>query len=663
MGWFDQDSDSDEEARSKQRPLETFESVAPHCPLGVDTAFTGNTKEDEDPLDSFMKSLSSTSAAAESKLKNRLDMDNEDEATAHWRDSKTGSEAVIESDLNTTKATNRDYLDGHHTSSDTASMRYSYESISAKAALAQTFHKVGDGPQKPRVETSWKDDDAHEGDSFKRTIDPLESVNHSCVTYESFRKTFHEPKNSVAGSSWRKENEVSCTVDMDPIQSFDQYGPKETLGNGIFATEILSYLSKNGFRDATTVQAQALPVALAGRDLIVTSHTGSGKTLAYILPLVVHVLDQPHIVPNKDGPIGIVLTPTRELAKQVHLVATKVLHVVGGKVCAVTGGTGTYEMSKELKKGCELIVSTPGRFIDMVKRKATNCQRITFCVLDEADKMLEMGFFDQCTSILSNVRPDRQTLMFSATFGKKVERAARGWLQNPIRIAVGRTGSSSEHVDQHIIVLPSHDSKLAWLIEMLPILANVGKMIIFVASRDECDSVARRISGKGIAVDSIHGDRHQSDRNAAIASLRKGKIRALVATDVASRGLDVTGIMTVINFDPAKNMDSHVHRVGRAGRLSEKSSDNTQHIRGNAYTLLTQKNADFANSLMEAFQREGREVADDLIKLAVTSRHHGRGGRQKWNQSGLGYQDSDRGNNTNVGNSYYQPKEKRSRFT
>ena len=122
-----------------------------------------------------------------------------------------------------------------------------------------------------------------------------------------------------------------------------------------------------------------------------------------------------------------------------------------------------------------------------IKRKATNCQRITFCVLDEADKMLEMGFFDQCASILSNVRPDRQTLMFSATFGKKVESAERGWLQNPIRIAVGETGSSSEHVDQHIIVLPSHDSKLSWLIEMLPILANVGKMI------DNICSILRRI--------------------------------------------------------------------------------------------------------------------------------------------------------------------------
>jgi len=668
MGWFDDNSDSDEEVK-KRRPLkletfdtfETLDTSTAQYALDEVTQAAGDVKEDEDPLESFMNSLSSSSTAVESKNKNRLDMDNEDEATAHWREHKAGCEAVMDLDLKKlTQDDSDDFSNGALTSHS------SYKSITAKVAMAQTFHKAGEGRQASNSrKTSRKDDEGDVGDdSCQRTIDPLESVNHSSITYSAFRKIFHMPQHSALGISWRKENQVSCTMNVDPIQSFDQYGPSDTSENGLFATEVLSYLQKHSFHQATLVQAQSIPVALAGHDLLVTSHTGSGKTLAYILPLVAHVIDQPHIVSNKDGPIAIVLTPTRELAKQVHLVAKKVLHVVGGKSIAVTGGTGTYEMSKELKKGCELVVTTPGRFIDMVKRKATNCQRITFCVLDEADKMLDMGFFDQCGSILNNVRPGRQTLMFSATFGKKVERAAQGWLRNPIRIAVGRTGSSSEHVDQHILVLPSHEAKVAWLIEMLPILSNVGKMIIFVASRDECDSVARKLSGRGVAVDSIHGDRHQLDRNAAISALRKGKITALVATDVASRGLDVTDIMTVINFDPAKNLDSHVHRVGRAGRLSEKSADNTKHKRGNAYTLLTKKNADFANSLMEAFQREEREVADDLIKLAITSRHHGGGGRQKWNQSGLGYQGSNGDNNANASNHTGQEnKIKRSRWS
>ncbi len=188
---------------------------------------------------------------------------------------------------------------------------------------------------------------------------------------------------------------------------------------------------------------------------------------------------------------------------------------------------------------------------------------------------------------------------------------------------------------------------------MLPILAGIGKMIIFVASRADRESITKLmrespdIGGKGLLIDSIHGDRHQSDRNAALASLRKGKLAALVATDVASRGLDVDDIQTVINFDAAKNLDSHVHRIGRAGRLNRKLAEN-EHKKGVAYTLLTHKNADFAKILMEAFEREGREVSDELFKLAMKSKHYG-AGKQKWDKGGLGFDSY--GNNS----SYYGP--------
>lgn len=177
--------------------------------------------------------------------------------------------------------------------------------------------------------------------------------------------------------------------------------------------------------------------------------------------------------------------------------------------------------------------------------------------------------------------------------------------------------------------------------EMLPILAALGKMIIFVSSKADCESITQmmkdspEIGGKGLLVDSIHGDKHQIDRNAALASLRKGKLSALIATDVASRGLDVDNIQTVVNFDAAKNLDSHVHRIGRAGRL--KASEH-EHKKGVAYTLLTQKNSDFAKILMDSFEREGREVSDDLVKLAMKSKHFGGGGRQKWNKAGLGFE-------------------------
>jgi ATP-dependent RNA helicase DDX42 len=694
MGWFDDDSDSEEEKKKKGRKtalFETFEtertSEGPDLTLGHDDTIgliesrpstmhqpleDKQQEEEEDPLDSFMNHLSSTTegtSVEKTGAKNRLDVENEEEATAHWRsESADASETISWSRDKIGALRDRRSQSVVPSGSDTLNTSpeaayQSNETLMAKASMAQTFHKAGQR-QHPTIaitsrdQCALDDSDSLDEDRQKRIIEPLEKINHSKIHYLPFRRKFFEPKHTSAGSLWRAQHDVTCSLDIDPIESFTEYGPGPTSAkaDGIFPREVLSYLNENGFHQATKVQAQSIPAALAGYDLLVTSHTGSGKTLAYILPLVTHVMDQPHIVANVDGPIAIVLTPTRELAKQVHIVAKKVLRVVGAKVCAVTGGSGTYEMSRDLKRGCELIVSTPGRFIDMVKRKATNCKRITFVVLDEADKMLDMGFESQCASILSNVRPDRQTVMFSATFGKKVERAARGWLRNPIRIAVGRTGSSSEHVDQQIMVLPSNEAKLVWLNEMLPILTSVGKTIIFVASRADCDIVTREISGKGIAVDCIHGDKHQIDRNAALASLRKGKISALVATDVASRGLDVADVMTVVNFDPAKKIDSHVHRVGRAGRLSTTGADPEKQQKGTAYTLLTSKNADFANVLVEAFQREGREVTDELLKLAMESRHYGGGGKQRWNRSGLGYHD-----NTG-GNSLKEPHKKRSRW-
>lgn len=200
---------------------------------------------------------------------------------------------------------------------------------------------------------------------------------------------------------------------------------------------------------------------------------------------------------------------------------------------------------------------------------------------------------------------------------------------------------------------------------MLPILAGLGRMIIFVASRVDCETITKQmqdspsIGGKGLVVDCIHGERHQSDRNAALGALRRGKLAALVATDVASRGLDVLDIMTVVNFDAAKNFDSHVHRVGRAGRLSRKAAGQ-EHMKGNAYTLLTYKNADFAHTLVQAFEREGREVSDELLKLSMKSRHVGGSKRQKFNKHGLGY-DEDGPESGYYGPPTHTPNTKKSR--
>ncbi len=202
----------------------------------------------------------------------------------------------------------------------------------------------------------------------------------------------------------------------------------------MFKCKNMCVIATSGYDSPTLVQSQTLPVAISGHDALITAATGSGKTLAYIWPMIVHINDQPHINAGVDGPIGLVLTPTRELAKQVYKYANTFIQSIGGKAMEVAGGNrGTWELTKELKKGCEIVVSTPGRLIDLVKKKATNLKRVTFVVLDEADRMLDMGFENQVSSILGNIRPDRQTLLLSATFGKRVEKVARGWLNDPVR--------------------------------------------------------------------------------------------------------------------------------------------------------------------------------------------------------------------------------------
>lgn len=229
------------------------------------------------------------------------------------------------------------------------------------------------------------------------------------------------------------------------------------------------------------------------------------------------------------------------------------------------------------------------------------------------------------------------------------------------RIAIGRTGASSEHVDQHVMVLPNRSSKIQWLKEMLPILSPLGRCIVFVASRADCDDLTRTVQQSFVAGDSsavsptivsIHGDKDQRDRNQAISQFKKQSSAILIATDVASRGLDVAGIMTVINFDAAKNLDSYVHRIGRAGRLQK---DGDEHQRGVAYTLLTEKNADFALTLAESFEREGRAVSQELVALSQKAKRFG-GGRKKNSKVGLGFgNDEDDGRTQRPSDNYYGP--------
>lgn len=349
-------------------------------------------------------------------------------------------------------------------------------------------------------------------------------------------------------------------------------------------------------------------------------------------------------------------SPTRELSLQTTKVIKGLLTPLGGSIISVTGGNrGTYELSKELKlRGCEIVCGTPGRIIDMVRYKnggIPNLNRVTMVIIDEADKLLSMGFEMQVSSILQCIRPDAQRCFVSATFSNRMKRllADRWASTTTIRYAhlsVGTTGTASEHVEQHVVVLPSVESKREWLLNHLPSFIlddNDGstgkrqinkrsKVIIFVSTRIECEELSQMLHRHmdGVygneLIGSIHGDKHQIHRSETLGSFRKGNISILVATDVAARGLDIQHVNFVINFDPAKNIDSHVHRIGRAGRMigqqAEVDGSCHTHAQGVAYTLLTCKEADFAYLLLEAFTRERRQISAELAELATKSKYH-----------------------------------------
>jgi ATP-dependent RNA helicase DDX42 len=392
------------------------------------------------------------------------------------------------------------------------------------------------------------------------------------------------------------------------VSGFDVPRPVRKFEDLSFDSLLMNAITKQGYEKPTPIQCQALPVALSGRDIIGIAKTGSGKTAAFVLPLIVHILDQDEIEKGQ-GPIGVVCAPTRELAQQIYTEAKKFTKPYGIRVSGIFGGMSKFEQFKELKAGCEIVIATPGRLIDMIKMKALTMLKATYVVLDEADRMFDLGFEPQIRSIIGQIRPDRQTLLFSATMPRKVERLAREVLSDPVRITVGEVGSANEDITQVVTVLPSDEEKLPWLLLRLPELVDEGDVLVFAATKVKVEEIESRLHEKGFKVAALHGDKDQASRMDVLQKFKSGVYHVLVATDVAARGLDIKSIKAVVNFDVAKDMDSHVHRIGRTGRAGDKE--------GVAYTLVTQKEARFAGELVNSLIAAGQNVPAELADLAM----------------------------------------------
>lgn len=441
----------------------------------------------------------------------------------------------------------------------------------------------------------------------KRKIEPIPALDHSLIDYEAFNKDFYEEKPSISGMSEQDVVEYKESLAIR-VSGFDAPRPLKTFEDCGFSIELMKTIAKQGYEKPTAIQCQALPIVLSGRDVIGIAKTGSGKTAAFVLPMIVHIMDQPELEKD-DGPIGVICAPTRELAQQIYLEAKKFAKLHGIRVSAVYGGMSKLDQFKELKAGCEIVVATPGRLIDMLKMKALTMFRATYLVLDEADRMFDLGFEPQIRSIVGQIRPDRQTLLFSATMPRKVEKLAREILTDPVRVTVGEVGTANEDITQVVHVIPSDAEKMSWLIEKLPGLIDNGDVLVFASKKAAVDEIQSQLDQRGFKVAALHGDKDQASRMDILQKFKSGIYHVLIATDVAARGLDIKSIKSVVNFDVARDMDMHVHRIGRTGRAGDKD--------GTAYTLITQKEARFAGELVNSLVAAGQNVSAELMDLAM----------------------------------------------
>ncbi|KAF2310270.1 hypothetical protein GH714_007522 [Hevea brasiliensis] len=423
-----------------------------------------------------------------------------------------------------------------------------------------------------------EDDDEFMKRVKKTKAKKLSVVDHSKIDYKPFWKNFYIDVKEISRmapeevAAYRKQLELK-------IHGKDVPKPVKTWHQTGLASKILETVRKFNYERPMPSQAQALPIIMSGRDCIGIVKTGSGKTLAFVLPLLRHIKDQPP-VETGDGPIGLIMAPTRELVQQIHSDIKKFAKILAIRCVPVYGGSGVAQQISELKRGTEIVVCTPGSMIDILCTsggKITNLRRVTYLVMDEADRMFDMGFEPQITRIVQNIHPNRQT--------------------------VGGRSVANEDITQLVEVRPESERFLRLLV-LLGQLYEKGKILIFVQSQEKCDALFRDLPKHGYPCLSLPGAKDQTDRESTISDF---KSNLLIATSVAARGLDVKELEIVVIFDVPNHYEDYVHRVGRTGRAGRK---------GCAIIFIFEENARYAPDLVKALEVSEQVVPEGLKALA-----------------------------------------------
>ena len=342
--------------------------------------------------------------------------------------------------------------------------------------------------------------------------------------------------------------------------------------------QILAGVEALGFTDPTPVQAGAIPRVLEGRDVVASAQTGTGKTAAFTLPTLQRIAGEDgtlRATKRRRGPFALVVTPTRELAQQIDKVASVVCAQTGQRATIVVGGTKFDRQIAELERGCDMLVATPGRLLDLIEHNHVSLSQVETLVLDEADRMLDMGFWPSIRRIMHELPSAHQTLLFSATIPPSIKSTIDALLTDPVTVEIARTGETADTVEEHLC--PVTQGQKTQLLEALLDRFAPERVLVFCRTKHRVDDVCRLLKKAGVKVDVMHADRPQGARERALEKFRAGKIQILVATDVMSRGIDVSGIDAVVNFDVPMDPEDYVHRIGRTGRAGAT---------GHAYTFV-----------------------------------------------------------------------------
>ncbi|TGZ47066.1 probable ATP-dependent RNA helicase DDX43 isoform X1 [Temnothorax longispinosus] len=427
------------------------------------------------------------------------------------------------------------------------------------------------------------------------------------------------------------ENEGASDEDMkipNPVETFEQAFQAYP--------DILREIRKQKFEKPSPIQCQAWPILLSGRDLIGIAQTGTGKTLAFLLPALIHIDGQPTPRDERPGPNVLVMAPTRELALQIEKEVAKYSYHGIRAVCVYGGGSRKAQIDT-VSKGVQIVIATPGRLNDLVQSEILDVSAVTYLILDEADRMLDMGFEPQIRKTLLGVRPDRQTVMTSATWPQGVRRLAQSYMKNPIQVFVGSLDLAAVHSVTQRIYMINEDEKSDMMHQFFREMGSNDKVMVFFGKKAKVDDISSDLALSNIDCQSIHGDRDQTDREQALEDLKTGAVQILLATDVASRGIDIEDITHVLNYDFPRDIEEYVHRVGRTGRAGRT---------GESITFMTRQDWHHAKGLIEILEEANQEVPEEVYKMAERY--------DAWKKKKDAEQSSVRGFNRNSGRSRYR---------